>query len=504
MGSRCLSSYFLLTVAIASPLSATEAKAPGGPSIPQPALHQAATAATGWDVPDGEELPAARRKAGSLVADLGALDAVQRARAQLTVEPFSDDASTLTRAASAESAWNWGRHDAALQELAALEAEGLGFAFGISWKQPMASKLSGRQISSRYPVRDVSLDAYRANGNLFAVLQTDDSSHRWSVHLSTDEGASWAETFVWSSADPVEDTCGRASLNHFYVAYITSGQAGRARTRRFDPVTGAVDTAYGFHDAVDTGGALLEEVALETLADWGTGEQIYVLGIVADGRLLHSWSPDGVAWHPVATTVADADHHLDVHLNAYSPDNKFLLASYVATDGRVKVWRAQGSSVDVFDIAPYTADRVSVSAYRNEVIVALLDGTGVYLKISFDGGDSWWYSTMEGDYSCPDITLRNGLVVVQYFEETGAFDLAWTRWRRSYLGWQTAEPYNDLDVWTGADSPVAVEHLPCGVGAVTVNGTLSSTLVAQFEKLPMLFTGNFESGEPLEWSSTVP
>jgi hypothetical protein len=108
----------------------------------------------------------------------------------------------------------------------------------------------------------------------------------------------------------------------------------------------------------------------------------------------------------------------------------------------------------------------AVSGYEDHLVVVYKDLVGMTIRYSAskDGGASWTSgdivsSSLPKLYS-PDVTARKGGgISVTYHEETGEPDTCWhTHCDYGTYNWSPPEPYNEVDVVTGAD--MSIDWIP--------------------------------------------
>lgn len=494
--------------------------APAGAGVPQsddpsgapPGYHPSARAAVPF-VPEGlddllqprrEAIPSAAPRAR--VSDVGevpllqtasrtalwerlaALAPAQRANAAVEVElgAGAGPADRLVAAQVAE-AWRAGRFDEAIAALRSFEESGGTGALGISWKEGAApasdldravAAAGGTdvRIGARVGGRITSLDFDAGTGYLFAVVcwGSETGESNWTVHRSTDEGATWSETYSWSSAVGIGDVSATVVGGYLYVGYLVGNAQSELRLRRCLIPSGALDNVYGFHAVLDAAPATFNEICLASNAD-NSDNRIYCFGLQSDHALRFAYdeSSDGTTFSQISPTVVNADFGLDATWNPnYSV--RFLFMSYAGTDGNVHVQHIGGAGWTdrVLSTASGMDHRTSISAYEDVVICAYeydyTEGRGIHYEISYDGGDNWGPGTLAipdgivvSSYMCPDVDARDGHGTgIVYAAEVGEPDLVYYRKRAGFAPgpWDDPEPFNDLDTSTG--TRLTLSHVP--------------------------------------------
>ncbi len=412
---------------------------------------------------------------------LSNLSADEKANAVLNFELPQSDGAFSAQARNIESLWNSGSHAAAIAQLQELQnrADAPDFGIAISWRSPKNVDLSALsagpdvQISGVTPVQNHVLDFHDATGNMFSVVLYNDISlgkKRYTVNISTDGGATWAETFTYTPDGAGLNDIGAAVVDDYlYVAYVGDANQLEARSRRFFAGTGTVDNVY-FFKVIHNSNVVVDDVVMSANQDF-FNNRIYFTAILNNGTLLFYWATGsgGDPWNALATGITNASHGLDACTNQNYTD-RFFLASYVATDGQLHViMRGTGTAWTDVSIDPATAntgDETSIAAYANTFLVVWENADNdIRYRISYDEGASWlWGYVATGTelYSAPHATGRlNGGFQVSYAEEVGEPDDVYTT-RREYASppFEAATKINEVDIVTG--TPTQVEILPDG------------------------------------------
>jgi len=423
--------------------------------------------------------------------------------------PHDLQAALLNQVEEIEKLWNSGEFDQAIGRLRNLEeSQGLpGIAVGISWRVPrMTSEPkwgTDVRIGAQIDIAKPCLDFHYVIGNLFAVLKRDVDDPRWTINISLDGGATWQETYAWYG-DGVIDVSAAVVDTFLYVGYVALdalGGADMARIRRFDIHTGAVDNVY-YYKVVFDKDINIEEIAVTTNADY-YDNVIYYLAILTDNSLIYHYSFDGETWSEIATGISNADRGLDACCNEGFADY-FLWASYIDTDDSLHVARRSGVWEDI-KLDGGARDVTSVGAYKDRIMTVYeYTDYDIKYKVSYDGGDSWYWDWIAQSYEEPPyyhephVTGRRGggFTVVYHEEVGGEPDTCWYR-RRDYgtgsgtAMWSAPEQFNEVDVWTGWS--MTVEWIPpldpcChAYGSIWVGG---AELGAYFDRIGCLVPGD--------------
>ena len=457
------------------------------------------------------------------VADtLRRLEPAERINARIELEPGSAfPADRLDELEVAAGLWNSGRYDESLLALEALGVAGRQVAVGFSWREPLATgttRLDAVQIGPRLNVSNPFLDFHPGNGNLFVVMESQDATnYQWTLNLSTDNGATWAETWAWDFTTPIRDIGMAVLEDYVYVATTSDFAPAQSRMRRFSTVDGSYDLTYQWHTVV-IGGADVQEVeVVSNGADPAYNNRLYHLAILADNTMVfHATDEDGgvgtIPWTEHATGVTDALTSLDACWNERF-GSRYLFATYVGTDNGIYNWSTTGASpvgtrIDVNGDS-WIGGPVRIAVYDGMVMIVyvyspVMGDYGIRYFLSHDDGATWSWGhaavAEADDQGVPDVTGRDGYgFTVVWGQEAGAFDPVWMRHRAyQYPAWNSAEAFNDIDINSAV--PLRVERLPTG-GYAALTAT---TLGMFFERLPMLFKQGFEFGDTHPWDATVP
>jgi hypothetical protein len=345
----------------------------------------------------------------------------------------------------------------------------------------------------------------------------DATNYGWTLNLSTDNGATWSETWAWEYTTQIRDI-GMAVIQDFvYVATSSDFASAQSRMRRFSTVDGSFDVTYQWHTVV-IGGADVQEVEVVTNgADPAYNNRLYHLAILADGTMVvHASDQDGgvgsLPWTLLSTGVTNADRSLDACWNERF-ESRYLFATYVGADNGIYAWSTNGSTpvgtrVDV-NGDDWISGPVRIAAYDGMVMIVYVyspvaGDSGIRYFISQNDGATWGWGhaalAESDDHLIPDVTGRDGFgFTVVWGQEAGAFDPVWMRHRSyQYPAWNAAESFNDIDIMSA--EPLRVERLPTG-GYAAVTPT---TLGLFFEKLPLLFKQGFEFGDTHPWDVSAP
>ena len=388
-----------------------------------------------------------------------------------------------------------------------------GFSLGAEIGDPRAAVI----IGDGDPADDPEMDIVRCSRTLLEVQREDKGTHgEWAVHISTDGGRSWNETYTQpcvTGHDVVDLSC--AVIEHFfYVAYTTDSNPGQARVRRFSTSDGTVDSTYGSQIVLDSPHDVKELVLVSS--ETGGLEGRLWLTAIDDYGTVHLFSTDweggsgSLPWQGTATFINNASFGLDA---TYAERNTGieLYIVYVAFSGNVWVSRwGTGDEVliGVLDTFDNTGPRIS--AYGESVMVVFeddhdgWDGTHVEYRLSDDGFDTWYPAGIvaEADtdvmVGATDVTLRKGRggVIVwgrDAWLDDGVFE------RGLFAGSNTA--------WTtiheaGSTDPEVVTSMriePMFDGGWGILRAVGDSSQVEFELSPLLLFDGFELGNTDQW-----
>jgi len=369
----------------------------------------------------------------------------------------------------------------------------------------------------RVGAQSVDLDFHRGTGNLFAAVSWADG---WSLNISTDGGASWQETYFYPSASEISMRVGGGFA---WVSYAPSPTPTQLRMRRFYAATGAPDSTYNYQLVGNIFPATIVDVAMTSNADSGDSG-VYVACIGSDHAPYFFWDDlAGASFDPFHPPRVTAEGGLDITMNPGAGSGFFLFLSFEG-GGLLRVWRLHifggwdGSIAYTMDGSNnYTA----ISAYQDTVSVLVerdyTNGNGIANLVNTNAGQGgeWLGGVI---YSPPtptapeaagaDISLRSpsGSMLTYQLEE-GAFDEVYYRQRQGHgLGsWESAVSFNEVD--SAAQEQTTVEWL--GVNCVNSYGVVylsGGDFIPYFDLVTPrgIFCDDFESGDTIGWSATVP
>ena len=175
----------------------------------------------------------------------------------------------------AESLWEKGKFDSAIDMISLIEESGIHLAFGIQWKKPKAAVSANwvnvdQRIGTRTSIDEACLDFDAQNGNLFAVLRYNaGSTGYWTVNISTNKGRTWQETYQWYAVTNYEirDVSAAVAGDFLWVGYVGAESAYKeGRLRRFSVSDGSSDISY-FYKTIIAKDVPIKEVSVRSNAD---------------------------------------------------------------------------------------------------------------------------------------------------------------------------------------------------------------------------------------------
>jgi len=473
-------------------------------------------------VEQGAKAPILHATASSWLADL-APDL--RANADIELEPLADvGLAAILQADQVRELWAAGRYPEAVRALESLEASGAELALGVAWKVPVPSQqgkfyydvpIGGGMGHADYD--DGTLDFDYATDNLFAVIQWTEG---WSMNISTDDGASWAETFWWYPGVPTDMA---VVGGYAWVGYASSGEA---RMRRFYVADGGEDTGYDFYVVKSVAPNTIPEVAV-TSNRHDSDNRIYMAYIVEETNTIGWYWADmlGATWGDFSPALTDAEEGLDATWNPHhdfgSTDCPYWL-SYIATNSDIRVYSYCSGPGWVNDVNAYftgNQPHTGISAFANNVYCAFTADTGhgnegvAYLATDDAGGtwvqdDAFWPAAGEPSAYGPNISVRSGVgrAVIFTTDEVDPPDAAWHAQRRGWAvgAWDAPFWFSNFDASWGARTDI--EWL--GNRCVMSYGLLymADDLQPYFDLTNEMcyFEGGFDSGNFAGWDVVVP
>ncbi len=423
---------------------------------------------------------------------LEALSLGERLGSWLEVELPGDATEEARRQAKRlGEVWNAGDHDAALALWEAVEDGGLAPSIGFAPPPPPPpAYLQGRGADvrlggSQTGCQRYTLDYHAGNGNIFAVIGWDTS---WTLNISTNDGATWSESFAWSGSDLLDLDLVVVG-DWVYVLYVDGGYADELRLRRCHASDGTVDADYGFKVIYDASPNGVTDVAIASNAD-DANSNVYCFARVGNNTIRYLWaSSSGETFYDASPSLANAAGGIDAHWND-NFDTYFLFLSYTGTDENVHIWRrSSGTGWEECYSASFSGYnlRTALSVYDETVFCAFehlySEDYGIRSYINYTAGDgSWYYNTVaeplpgEAWYALADTSCRGGggIALVYQQQVVDGYDPIYFRNRHTYgySPWNEQIVINDHDAtpdtWTAINwlPPLLGGNNPYGYGMI--------------------------------------
>ncbi|GEM_PF-1090944 len=382
----------------------------------------------------------------------------ERKNSEIAVEFHSSDKEAVLLGSEVERLWNSGEFDKALAQLGDLETRVGHVAVGNSWRAAVPTietSLWGQdvRISNRDSLLGLAFDADDSTGNLFAVLRRTGLPH-YSVCMSTDSGATWNETFVWSGSPPTSVNA-MVLTNHLYVAYNSpEDDPQHIRLRRFLCSNGRADTFSSGGNWVTActldAGDTMKEVSL-TSNQMATTVWLYLAAIISDGSVRCGYDYQGRgSWRRMSTGITSgASQGLDFIYNRDGDSSHYFISYYDASD-TLRIWaRASGGFTQRFSLLTGRGFATSLSGRGDTVICAYEDGVSsphrVRYVINCDDGDTWTIGTLSNAdtaANAPAVALGGGGFAAVYRHCSPTRELRFRR-RSEYGAWSAPVAISD-------------------------------------------------------------
>ena len=432
-------------------------------------------------------------------------DRADRENATISIELFNNQPQEIiVLSDNIKNLWETGDYSNAINKLKELDAK-IGpnnYGIAVAWKVPkiVESPAWGGDVnvSMNDSYWEALFDFHYASRNLLAVARrAGGNDPRFTVHISTNQGASWAQTWYWWGGEMI-DVGGAVVGNHFYVSYVYDGEPQSGRVRRFSALTGADDATYGWQTAVAKG-VNIKEIITVCNQDY-FNNMAYIVALLENNQII--WVIDDVdgsyySWNEINTYITNAGFGLAGCYSRTASGYWFFL-SFITTANQLSIMRSQGSSlVQTKTFSSDARDYTSISGYNDNIICAYeqysttVTRPGIRYFVTSDGGDIFLYNDIaaptssQGYYSPGVSARRNCGYAIAYHSELGAFDPLYYR-KRDYnvVNWTVQTQINQVDVFSG--SPTSVEYVPenYGHGVLWISGDASATNNLYFDKNP--------------------
>jgi hypothetical protein len=420
-----------------------------------------------------QRTPDARRITRDAVepwAGLEGLADAERANALIHVEPGLDAAAPGVR--EVEHLWNSGNHAEALDKFRDLgKTLDLRHSFvGINWRDPLPTLSTDDwgpnvRVGSRDSIYTTAFDRNAVNGNLLvAALRHLGAETHINFNLSTDGGASWAETFegYWSGGTPPPDLAGTSTGPHFFLAYPYP-DLHQTLSLRIDASNGQwipfpsgawADTVF------NTPGAQVTEVSMCSAEELWPGLRVYAFGRTDGDSLLYAWSDStGQPWNRWGTTVNWCNGgKLDCAVNAGYSNHNWLYVSWMYnrvadTLHPAILWQddtlGQWHGFWISNLPTTYSLNTSLGAWRDTVLMAYTHQLGgmFYTQCLLTYGGSFYYLNAPdtaASRELPDLEAGHGDGFALVHREYGSGRaIMYTRSDYSALNWTSQDTVSD-------------------------------------------------------------
>jgi hypothetical protein len=168
--------------------------------------------------------------------------------AEIQLEPLhSLTPDVIQELRNIENLWNSGSYDTAILQLKNLEESGgVKLAAGIGWRKPKNPSggdwFIDRQVNGRGGYHESCLCFDDTTGNLYDVLRrTTDAvdNTAWTVNVSTNNGATWNETYSWWTSGNTRDI-GAAFAGRPYSTQVWMSWRCPSPATRINSTTGSI------------------------------------------------------------------------------------------------------------------------------------------------------------------------------------------------------------------------------------------------------------------------
>jgi len=442
------------------------------------------------------------------------------------MSPVSEEIEYFTQ--KIEQTWNSGQFDEALQMCAELEKmDGVqgNALIGITWRTPISAPAvdwgTDVLVSSRDSIFILAMDRHNASNNLFAVLgfTGDGMGSRWTVNMSTDGGANWAETYALGGFQYVmQDVDGAVCADHFYVAYtggITSAPNVMAWLKTFKAADGTADTfpdgSSSYQVFVTTDPDTIMDVELCTNQDQ-FNNRLYFFAIIKNGMIRFFWGyPDQVSWTEIATGITDALQGLDANWNTGYTDYARVI-SYIDDADSVLIYGLVSNSCDRligYNVnATYDYSTTSCGGWGDTLFSAFqYGGTNMEVRylVRYGTGGSWYYGNLAPDTTVsnytPDVTLRGGGGTHGVYR--GPYtNYAYYRYRGYAGGWSTPEQYNEE--YASSYVRPEIEYIDAGVYGVLFRTPAAQNEMCYFDRSDWIGVEEVSKEATARWIMLAP
>ncbi len=327
---------------------------------------------------------------------LAGLDAAERANARIEL------ACEGRLAREIEALWNAGDYDAALALFPELNPQDVGIAWQTPIPAPETDWETDVLVSTRDSVKEMELDATQTGNRLFCFLryEGDGNVNKWSGNISTDGGATWAETYTWGANYELPCISTVIVDSHAYIGFprgVAHNQAFLYRLRTSDGVrVNFPDGGTYFTAGVTGAGDTITELALAS-NEQTNSSRLYVAYTTNDEQLrvvaCVTSNFDTVGFNNEPGDVACG---LDVEWNDY-PSAHPLVFSYVRNDNKVRVcgFDMVGDIDMLYSGSQTSSNTYTALAIKDDTVMVMFDQqrtsvTQARYLVQYGDGAQWY------------------------------------------------------------------------------------------------------------------
>ncbi len=366
------------------------------------------------------------------------------------------------------------------------------------------------------------MDRHIPTGNLFAVLgfTGDGMESRWTVNISTDGGANWAETYALGGFQYVmNDVDGAVGANNFYVAYtggVTAAPNVMAWIKTFEASDGSADTfpdgssSYKVFETTDPD--TIMDVEFSTNQD-EYNNRLYYLAIIKNGVIRFFWGyPDIINWTEITTGVTDALQGLDANWN-YNSSDYWLVFTYIDDADSLLMygidWYDTWNRLIGYNVyGTYSYSTTSCDGWCDTLFCTFqYEGTNMEVRylVRYGAGGGWYFGFLAPDTTVsnftPDVTLRHGGGTHGVYR--GPYtNYAYYRYRGYAGSWSTPVQYNEQYA-TGEVRP-EIEYVDVGAYGVLFRTPAAQNQMCYFDRSDWVGVEEVSKDATARWLMLAP
>ncbi len=327
---------------------------------------------------------------------LAGFDAADRANARIELACEGGLAREI------EALWNAGDCDAALALFPELNPQDVGIAWHTPIPAPETDWGTDVLVSARDSVEEMELEATQVGNHVFCFLryEGDGVVNKWSGNISTDGGATWAETYTWGAGYEIPCISTVIVDSHAYIGYprgIAHNQAFLYRLRTSDGVrVNFPDGSSYFTAGVVSGGDTITELALAS-NEQTSSDRIYVAYTTNNEQLrVVGFATDDFDTFDFNNEPGDVECGLDIEWNDL-PSGHPLIFSYVRSDNRVRVYGYDmvGDLDALFAGSQTSSNTYTALAVKDDTVMVMFDQqrtsvTQARYLVQYGDGTQWY------------------------------------------------------------------------------------------------------------------